>query len=455
MRGSDEVDHGVTAPVTPSGEARELLRLAWPLVAAQLATVAMGATDAAFLGRLGPTALAAGGLAASIHVTVQIVASGFLSVLAPLFAEAFARRDEPRVASVARHGLLLAGVLSVAAVIGVARAGRALGALGVSGEVVGVVAPFAWAVAWATPFALVSSVFRHLLSATGRPRIVTVSAFVGAGVNLVLDAVLVEPMGPTGVGLATTLAQACACVVLVVATSRRMAISRLLTTPHDRFLLLELLRLGAPVAVMIAAEVAVFQLVGIAIERYGTPALAGHQIGLAVVTTAFVLPLGIAQATAIRVAHGRVVGGSAGARRAGLVGLAAAGGVTTLVVVVVGLAPDLVIHIFTADADTIRAARPLLSVAALFLLFDAAQVVAAGALRGLRDTRVAAAVAVAVYGAVIPVAAVVAASTLSLGVVGIWFALALGLAIVAAALVARFVVLTQLDRGQPPAERGA
>lgn len=454
MRGSDEVDHGVTRPVTPVGETRELLRLAWPLVAAQVATIAMGATDAAFLGRLGPTPLAAGGLAASIHVTAQVVAAGFLSVLAPLFAEAFARRDAKRVASLTRHGLLLAGGLALVAVPSVAHAGRLLRALGASGEVVEIVSPFARAVAWATPFALVSTVFRHLLSAAGRPRVVTVSAFASALVNLILDALLTGPMGPTGVGLATTLAQGSACVVLVAEGSRQTEVSRVLRTAHDRLLLLELLRLGAPVAAMIGAEVAVFQLVGVVVERFGTTTLAAHQVALTVVSSVFVLPLGIAQATAIRVARGRVVGGNASARRAGIVGLTAAGAVTAVVAMLVGLAPELVVRGFTDDVATMHSARPLLAVAALFLLFDAAQVVAAGALRGLRDTRIPAAVAVAAYGVVTPAAAVVASSTLALGVLGIWFALALGLAIVATVLVARFIGLTRRDRGQPFSGRG-
>lgn len=443
----DGRDHGVTGSVTgrwPS-EARATLGLALPLVAAQLATVAMGVTDTLYLGRLGPAALAGGGLASSIQVTAQIVAAGSLAVLAPLLAEALARRDDARVASLLRHGLLLASALSVVSVVIVSSAGRALRALHASAEVVSIVDPFAGAVAWATPFALASSVLRHLLTAAGKPRIVGVAAFGGALLNVVLDALLIRVWGPAGVGAATAIAHAGICCALAVAAARlrATATSSVIAAPPDLAVLRDLVRLGVPAAVMIAGEVAVFQLAGLVVEGYGTAALAAHQLALTVVTATFVIPLGIAQATAVRVARVGVTHGVAAQRRAGMVGLASAAMVAGVCATVLVCAPDRLARLFVDDDATTSAARAVLRVAAVFLLFDAAQVVAAGALRGILDTRIPAILALGAYGILAPLAGALAAGRLGLRLTGVWLGLTLGLAAVGITLVWRFVALTR------------
>ena len=143
-------DHSVTDEVSPLpngawrvvAEAGPIVRLAVPLVGAQIAMVAMSATDAAFLGHLGPTVLAGAGLAASIHATVQIVGAGALTVLAPVIAECRARGEGARVASVTRHGLALAVVLGAIGAAIVWNGGLLLRPLDHATDVARVAVPF-------------------------------------------------------------------------------------------------------------------------------------------------------------------------------------------------------------------------------------------------------------------------------------------------------------------------
>lgn len=453
--------HDVTAPVTLrlassraiTSEVGAMLRLAIPLAGAQVAMVAMSATDAAFLGRLGPISLAAGGLAASIHATVQLVAAGALTVIAPLAAEARARADHARVAAIARHGLAAAILLGTVGALLVQYAGSALRVLDEPNEIVTVADPFLRAVAWSTPFALASAVLRHMLTAAGRPRIVTITAVGGAALNAVLDFVLMRggiglpAMGAAGVGAATTIVNVAMCVVLAVATGRVVTSRAVLRLRFDGRLVRDLIELGLPAAAMIGAEVAVFQLAGVAIARYGASSLAAHQIGLTVATMSFVVPIGIAQAAAVRVAEARVIGGDAASRRTGLVAIALAVSFMVVAGIVLWAIPDPLTRGFVRG-DTVamealfEKARAVLAVAAVFQVFDGAQVVAAGSLRGLRDTRLPAVVGVGAYGVVAPLVAWLAAAPLGLGVVGIWIGLASGLAVVAVALTIRFLTLT-------------
>jgi len=432
-----------------------ILRLALPLVGAQLATVAMSATDAAFLGHLGPTALAGGGLAASIHATVQIVGAGALTVLAPLIAASRARGDAARVALVTRHGLALAFVLGTVGAVVVWNAGGVLGPMDPAENVAGVTVPFLHVVAWSTPFALLSAVLRHVLTAGGRPRLVTLVTFGGAGLNAVLNAILtggsfgLPAMGARGVGAATLLSNVVMCGALAFAASRIVAARAVLAASFERRLFRDLVSLGGPAAAMIGAEVASFQLAGVAAARYGVSWLAAHQLGLTIAWLAFVAPLGISQAAAIRVAEVHARAGGRASRRTGAVAIGLAVFVASATALVLLLAPGPLVRLFvevgpTEDqaASVLEHGRAVLGVAACFQVFDGAQVVAAGALRGLRDTRVPSLIGVTCYGLVAPLAAWFAAAPLGLGVVGIWTGLAAALALVAVALVHRFLVVT-------------
>jgi MATE family multidrug resistance protein len=458
----DSHRHGVTEPVTPEpvetrdglvAEMAATMRLAVPLAGAQIAIVAMSATDAAFLGRLGPTALAGGGLAASIHATVQLLAAGALTVIAPLAAEARARADDTRLAAIAWHGLVTATVLGTGGAFAVQHVGAPLRWLGVEADIVRVVEPFLRSVAWSTPFALLSAVFRHIFTAAGRPRIVTITAFGAAGLNAFLDYVLIHgafgfpAMGAAGVGAATTFVNITTCVVLGFAIGRVVPPRAVIRSRLERRLVRELAILGVPAAVMIGAEVAAFQLAGVAIGRYGATSLAAHQIALTVATMTFVVPLGIGQAAAVRVAHARACGGELATRRAGLVSIVLATSFMAVAAVALWILPEALTRAFvradtTAMHRLFQTARGVLAVAGIFQIFDGIQVVAAGALRGLRDTRVPAAIAVANYGVVAPVTAWLAAVELDLGVAGVWIGLATALAIVGVTLSVRFTRLT-------------
>lgn len=420
------------------------LRLAAPLVGAQLASVAMGATDAAFLGRLGTEALGGGGLAASIHVTAQLIASGFLTVIAPLAAHARAKQDDEGLAAVTRHGLIAAVVLGVVAAASVANVSFALRALGEPDAVVFAVEPFARTVAWSTPFMLVASVFRHVLTAAERPRIIAATAVGAALANAALDALLVRRMGAAGIGLATTLVSAGACVVLGVAALRIIAPRSLFRLKLDGATLRDLIRLGGPTAIMIGAEVAVFQLAGLVVARGGTGALAAHQVALTIVTVTFVVPLGISQAVAVRVAAANALGGRSRARPAGNAGLALGAVFAVASASLLLLAPGAIAGIFVHDdVATVSVIVVIFRIAAMFQLFDGAQVIAAGALRGLRDTKTPAAIGVAAYVIVAPTASWAVTATVTQRVLAVWVGLAIALACVGVLLVARFVRLTR------------
>jgi MATE family multidrug resistance protein len=166
------------------------------------------------------------------------------------------------------------------------------------------------------------------------------------------------------------------------------------------------------------------------------------------------VPLGLGQAATVRVAYELGAGRALAARRAGLVALALGIGFMSATAVVLWTVPQAIIAVYVdiadpANRETVQIARHLIVIAALFQVFDGMQVIAAGALRGYKDTVVPMLLAGIGYWAAGFGGGWLLAFPLGYGAVGLWWGLALGLAVVAILLTVRLRLLA------PPISRAA
>jgi MATE family multidrug resistance protein len=186
----------------------------------------------------------------------------------------------------------------------------------------------------------------------------------------------------------------------------------------------------------------------------GAAPLGAHQLVLNCAGISFMVPLGLSQAATVRVAYELGAGLALAARRAGFVALALGIGFMGATAVALWTAPEAIIAAYIdiadpANRDTVRLARRLLAVAALFQVVDGMQVIAAGALRGYKDTLVPMLLAGFGYWGAGFVGGWLLAFPLGYGAVGLWWGLALGLAVVA------FLLTLRLHLLAPPATRAA
>jgi len=196
-----------------------------------------------------------------------------------------------------------------------------------------------------------------------------------------------------------------------------------------------LLALGLPAAGQIGLETSVFATVTILIGKLSSAILAGHQIALTVVSTTFMMPLGISSAAAVRVGHAIGRRDPEGASRAGWTALAFGAGAMSLGALAMLIIPQAIARLFTPEAAIIAGAAPLLRVAAFFQLFDGLQVTATGALRGAGDTRTPMLCHFAGYWILgLPLGAFLCFRE-SLGAVGLWMGLSAGLIVIGMVLV--------------------
>jgi MATE family multidrug resistance protein len=447
-------------------EMRATVAVAGPLAAANLAQMAMGFTNMVMVGSLGSAALAAAGLGASLYFTIAMVCSGILTAVAPLAGHAIGAGDNRRAGRVAGAGLVLAALLAVPVVVALLMAGRLLVALGYEPALAAEIGHFLGAIAWAAPGFLGFAVLRSFLVAASHSRTVMIAVILCIPMNAGLNWILVfghlgaPALGIAGSGCATAVIQWLMFTGLGSYALAAPSLSRYRMRPSLRGWdeIGRILRLGLPIGGILGLEIGVFATTGILMGLLGADALGAHQLVMNCISVVFMVPLGIAQAATVRVAVALGSGVPQAARRAGIVALALGVAYMAIMAVVLVAAPRTITRIYVdidapANRGLVGIALYLLLIAAVFQIFDGMQAIAAGALRGYRDTAIPLLLAVVGYWGVGFAGGWLLAFPAGYGPIGLWSGLAVGLAAVALMLTLRlhFCAGTAIapDRARP------
>lgn len=454
-------------------EVRALLLLAGPLVAGNIAWSAIAATDLLLLGRIGSQAVAAGALAINVYNAFLIFGMGLTAAASPMIATERGRKlhSVRDIRRTVRQSLWATIAVSLPVWLLLWHSEAILLLLGQDPLLSAEAARLMHGLQWALLPYLGFCVLRNYVSALERPMwgvwvvILAIPVNVGAGWALIFGHLGLPALGMFGAGLASSISSLFmfAGMVLVVLLDRHFRryhlFGRFWVADWPRFR--TVWRIGFPIAVTLAFEVTVFNAAVFLMGLIDETSLAAHAIAIQVAALCFMVPLGIGQAVTVRVgfAHGR--GDRQAVGRAGWVAL----GVGTVfgcvsALVLIGL-PHWLVAIFldtsvSANAPVERLAVAFLAVAALFQLVDCAQVIAAGALRGLQDTRIPMIFAGIGYWVIGIGVGTVLAFPLGLEGVGIWLGLASGLGVVAILMVWRWAQRERLGlldahgEGAPP-----
>jgi multidrug resistance protein, MATE family len=380
-------------------ELRPTLRLAVPIVLAELSRMTMSMVDTIMVGHLPNAALAIGAVAlgSGLYYTIAIFGSGLMLGLDTLVSQAFGRDDLHD----ARHSLInsvvMAVLLAPLLMAAVSLMPGLMQRVGVKAEIISATAPFLRALNWGTLPLLVYFTLRRYLQAVHIVKPVTFALVTANLVNVLFNWIFiyghlgVRAYGVPGSGWSTCLARTYMAGVLLAALVYYDRPRRLLLREHawrvDFRRMHALLQLGGPAAAQILLEIGGFTAVGALAGKVDALALAAHQIALNCAAFTYMVPLGISSAAAVRVGHALGAGDPAGARRAGWMSILLGSAFMFTAGLVFVSIPRWIASAYTRDPAVIRAGATLLLIAAAFQLFDGIQTVTTGALRGAGETR--------------------------------------------------------------------
>lgn len=437
-------------------ELRETAKLALPMVLTQLGQIGMMTTDLIFIGRIGAEALAATALAGRIYVISVTFGIGLLAAIAPIAAQAFAANNLAVVRCSLRMGLWAALLLSAPMMAFALRGEKILLALGQAPDAARLAQQYLLGLVWGVAPALSFLALRNFMAAIGRPEPAFWIILLSIPINALFVYVLIHGkfglprLELFGAGLATTLVN-CATFLagLWCATYRQPFRDYRVMAYLWRFdwtLMRQLIMVGTPISIASVIGYGLFSAAALLAGLISPSALAAHQIAFHVAAILFMIPFGIGMAAAVRVGHAVGRNDVAGVKRAGLVSMLV-GAVTAIILTVAVITARFEIaKLFLSKSDsdaeaTAELAAKLLLVGASFFVTDAVANIAAGALRGLKDTRMPLLFAGISYWLIGFSLSYVLSLKMGFGAIGIWIGLSIGTTIYGGLLVMRFLLL--------------
>ena len=374
-----------------------LLKLAGPVILAEVGWMVMGIVDTIMVGPLGPAAIGATGMGSSVFTAVAIFGMGLMLGLDAFVSQAYGAGDETECLRWLHSGVWLAIVGAPVVMALTWLLFVSIDWWGLHPEIRVLVGPYLRAISFGSIPLLLYAAFRRYLQGMHVVRPIMLALvtanLVNAGANWVLiyGHLGMPSLGVEGSAWATTAARVWMAGFLYVAI-RMEHRRRGDRHPHvpfapDMVRIRRLISLGFPAASQVTLEVGVFAAATALAGRLDPVSSGSHQIALNIASLAFMVPLGLSSAGAVRVGH--AIGGRDYRRavQAGWTALAAGCVIMSVIGQVLFLWPARLLAAFTTDSRIIDIGVRLLAIAAAFQLFDGTQAVVTGILRGIGDTR--------------------------------------------------------------------
>lgn len=377
-------------------EALAILRLAGPMIVAQLAQTGIAFVDTVMAGRLSAADLAAVSLGSSIWLTVFLSLSGVLMALAPLVSQAFGAGRTQEIGPLVRQGLWLGLLLGGITFWLVRQAGPVLQLVGATPDVALKTQQFLAALSWGMPPVLLYRALYPFASGIGKTRpimyITLVSLLLAIPLNylFIYGKLGLPQLGAEGCGWAMAICCWFNFVALAIHSARNRFFRRFEVWRHwswpDWPQQIQLLKLGLPIGVSYLVEISAFTVVALLLAQLGATVVAAHQITLNFSAIVYMVPQTVSVALTVRVGQAVGAGNESGAAYTCNIGLQLALAFACCTAIAIWFGASWLAGLYSNDPQVIALAGSLLLFAAVYQLPDAAQVCAAGALRGYKIT---------------------------------------------------------------------
>ena len=429
-------------------ELRATIVLALPLVIGQLSSIGMNLVDTALAGHHGSATLAAVGVGSPVWSLALLLIIGVLMAVPPSVSQLNGAGRRQAIGPLFRQALWLGVALGFGLLLALQFSEHLLRAIGIAAEVRPEAMGFLRAIAWGAPALSLYFCCRYLSEGIGWT---LPTMLIGVGGLLLLGplgwlllhgGLGIPAMGAAGLGYAT--AAVLWLQLLAYLTCLRVGRPFADLGLFDRFdwpdvgQIRELLRVGVPMGVSIFMEGGLFVATALVIGTMGQTAIAAHQVAILAASVTFMVPLGVAMATTVRVGYAAGRQDAEGVRWAGRAGYVITLGTQVVSALALTFGATWIAAGMTSDAAVAGLAASLMMYAAAFQFSDGFQALSAGALRGLKDTRVPMFyTAFAYWGVGMPMGWWMG-KVQGLGPAGMWWGLIVGLSTAALLLTARF-----------------
>jgi MATE family multidrug resistance protein len=434
-------------------EYRETARLAYPVVIGQIGHMMMGVVDSIMVGKIGAAPLAAASVANGIFLMILVFGLGISFVLSPLVAMAIGAKNVSKTKKIFQHGILINMIFSVILCLLTFLSANFIKYLNQPPEVEVLAISYMKILGFSLSPLMFFQSFKQFLEGLAVMKPAMVVTLLANIVNMFANWVFIygnlgfPALGLNGAGIATFITRTIMAMTLstyVIRSARfRIYLPDILFKKIDLKVIKRILRIGIPGGFQHFFEVGAFAGSAIIIGWIGTKSLAAHQIALNLASISFMIITGISAAAAVRVGHATGKNDQTATRNAGFSSIVLAMMIMGCFAIIFILLRDFLPVLYISDFEVVRIASSLLIIAALFQIFDGAQAVSIGALRGLEDAKIPMLITFISYWCIGLPAGCLFAFVFELGVLGVWIGLMLSLISSATLLVLRFHLISK------------
>lgn len=435
-------------------EAKETFSLALPMVMGQVGMMALSLVDTAMVGHYSLEDLAGVAFGGGLMLFAIVIGMGLCSAVHVLVARAAVEKDHQSATKYLVHGVWIVCLYSLPIALLVTFWPNLLHYFGQPEVVVEHAKQYTVYMAWSVVPGLAFRCFRNYSEAWGRPWVpffITLGAIV---LNVFFNWVLIfgnlglPEMGAAGAGLGTLLARVFSlgiCIFIMMnPKSRNLKLGLIDWFAFDCGIFIRMLRIGVPTLVQISFEFGFFTVAMIMVGWVGETELASQLIVTNYTAFMFMIPLGLAFATTVRVSHAlgkkepRIV------RHIGHNGIFLGAFSGLVFACITFIFRNQIPYFFVEDLGVIQTVSFILLFAAFLQFWDGVQVTAMGALRGMQDLMIPLCIVFVSYWVIGIPFGYYLAFIKEMGVAGIWIGLIVGLSIGGCLLTARFDYKTKV-----------
>ena len=427
---------------------RAIALVGWPLILNNLFSIGVNVADTLMIGRLGATQLAALSIGSSLWIGIFLAGLGVIMALGPTVAQHYGAQRLLEIGHDTRQAMWLALGISTLVILVMHNVAPLLSRLGIEAEVAELAQGYLRALSIGVPGYYLYHVMRQMNEGIGRTVPIMVVMGIALAANVALSYVFIfgalgaPRLGAVGGGLGSGITYWLMFAMIAAYVHRApgyapLALWRRFEAPQWHTLR-RLIGLGGPIGLSLMMQAGLFTTLALLMGTLGKTYAAAHQIALNYAGLVFMVPLGLAFATAVLVGQHMGRGLPARARRIGYTGIALCGSIAATVGVITYFIAPWIARAYTSDATVVALATSLLGISAVLQAGDGTQSAAAGALRGLKDTKVPMLINGFIYWGIGFVLAYMLGVRGGFGAVGIWMGLASALCVAAVVLSLRF-----------------
>ncbi len=430
------------------------IKLAIPLVISQLTVMMIGVVDTIMAGRLGTISLAAVSIGGALWAIGVMFVLGILMAAPPMISKLDGAGHKHKIGALVRQLLWLGVIVGVIFFVVIRNLTPLFEMFGTRKEVIPSAIEYLHAISWGILSFPVFLVFRYVADGLSHTRMTMYISFLGLALNIPLNYIFmfghlgVPAMGVAGCGYASALVILIQSVAFALILAKHRWFKPLnIFSQFDKLdskVIHRVLVIGLPIGMALFAEGGFFSVVTMFASSLAPEVIAAHQISLNVASVLFMVPLGISMAITVRVGNALGRNSAIDTRKAGLIGIGLVFVVQIFLAGFMFLFPQVVVVLYTNEQAVQEIALQLMLFAAIFQLSDGIQVAAAGALRGIVDTKFLMFATIIAFWAFGFAASWWFCFEKNMGAQGLWIGLIMGLSIAAIINFFRFHFLTRI-----------